>query len=278
MSGKFRFTYGLKFFFPEESTEGLPAIGFVFSSNLLSDVNRKLATMMESKAGIEGAESYLGCDSSFTGHEDGLFGSEPFGFGRCATLTRYGETAVIKIFLVGNNFCRHACLMINLVVATLHSFLSVLRKDGEVQEIIRLRTLVPVKNDDQVHSHSVGGALHRIVIDWLIKQSKDDAVRETSVNYIERAMQCTFSQVTDFTSDFSDHNRASIPQSSRFILRTFGDETDLSIYPEAVDYQGMGSQEAVDFGSHNLDSDYQQLTLLAGLAMMCRLAMEEVGV
>lgn len=65
--------------------------------------------------------------------------------------------------------------------------------------------------------------------------------------------------------------RATIAPDGRFNLKCPGNACEVSIYPDRLYGDNMGTR-SVQFSCHNLDGAVQQITLLVGIAKLCELA------
>lgn len=272
-----KFAYTPTYFFPEENIEGVPALGFVFNHSLFEDVYEQIMMKVNSEAGISLAAEYLPQQREFIPLGQDLFGIEPFGYGRCITFSRDGDDVILKVLLVKPELVRHACLMVNLIVKTLESMSYDLVENKGCLELININTLIPRLGEVGFHRHSVGGRVHKPVIDWLLQVVESGDGECVLIGLVVQAMKLSFLKLSDFGSGEADDCGCLILGDGRFILQTYGNATDLSIYPEGVDYRGLKCSDSAEFSCHNLDTAYQQLVLLSGLFMICRLAQERLS-
>ena len=270
-----KFAFKFKFFFPEESAEKLPAFGFVIPSHSIDSFLSSVLREAGHESTVSLAETYLQDQSPFYPVTQGLYGYEPFGFGRCATLSESENEVTVKVFLVDEENCRCTCLMLRLINDCIQRVFYQLVNEMGYRRLVQISVSIPDSENCYYHGHSVGGYLHKPIIDWLIKLagSKEVEVR------LKEAMVSAFKTIgKPLSFQEEDLCDCTMMDDGRFSMGVLGSATSLSIYPDQVDYPGLKFMEMVRFGSHNLDLDYQQLVLIAGLAMICRLAVEDVGV
>lgn len=128
------------------------------------------------------------------------------------------------------------------------------------------------------YGHAVGGYLHASVTSWLeAYRTSETTVRHHNGDarmpeLVIAAMRETWQSITSDTwRPYEDECRGRIATDGAFILECFGDACDLGVYPSEM----WRKEPFHRISCHNLDTAEQQLTLLAGLAMLCQLARGE---
>ncbi len=104
---------------------------------------------------------------------------------------------------------------------------------------------------------------------WLVKQSEKqgwDSMLKVRESMMEAWQAVAPRAVRKYANDCS----CSFSDDGRFALGCFGDACDMAIYPEGV--IGSVAEYGARINSHNVESPYEQLTLVAGLAEMWGLA------
>ncbi len=266
--------YDLSFVPPRSSKEINPHLVFSMSERHLEIFQAKLHFITQRI--IEDAiKEYFGAYSEFTPPDKDLFGNRVFGYGTCGYVN-------IKDRKIHFNFELSDSARANYISMTIRILLMVLNNmsvDEEVklpnrQQFIQIDTVC--RND--VHGHSVSGYISPDFGMWLKKQggkipdSDQRMLTRVSLPIVEEVMRQTWNKVThrELWEDMSEY-RATIAPDGRFNLKCPGNACDVSIYPDQLYGDSIGTR-SVQFGCHNLDSAAQQITLLAGIAKLCELA------
>jgi len=145
------------------------------------------------------------------------------------------------------------------------------RKEGKESNYLSLAEplLLCDPSRDQ-HGYSISGWLHEAFLKWLgtCECLSEDAYDSLVADIIAimRAVWVVMApeEQRDYVSDchFSIHE-------GRFSFHCFGNACDMSLYPDQVaDGTDVGDHIFVSFGCHNVDWPWQQLTLLAGFAVL----------
>ena len=200
-----------------------------------------------------------------------------FGFGAVGYVTEDDEERVYHVPILRERL-HEATLTIRVLAFAL---------DGHVTDAMKLK---PVGNRFQllsfrtsakhdIHGHSVGGVVHPAFRRWLASFAK----RTDVTQYLARADEAMLAVYTSIARPEAlkfakDNCYSRISEDGRFFFTCPGNACDIAIYPDNehggahVNYE-YGS----DFSCHNLDSAGQQVTLLAGLAVLLEIASADLG-
>jgi hypothetical protein len=121
--------------------------------------------------------------------------------------------------------------------------------------------------------HMVTGSAYPAFKRWLMELT--DERRGVVEEAATAAIQSVWKALSDKDlKKYDDECYARISPNGQFTLVCFGNACDLSIYP---DLMNDDPEDAVNFSCHNLDTAPQQLSLMAGLAVLHECAVEDVG-
>ena len=110
----------------------------------------------------------------------------------------------------------------------------------------------------------------------MIRYALEHAETRGHVPQAEEAMRQVYGTVAPSeVREYAEDCCARIGAEGRFYLTCFGNACDLAIYPDS-DHSDR-EESPTNFSCHNLDTVFQQLTLLAGFAVLQELAAEDVG-
>ena len=194
-----------------------------------------------------------------------LFGNTVFGFHRCGYVTCRDGEVWLRFPLTPDNAAAVA-LSIHVL---LYSF--EMGADGPVSNRVQqtwIRTRADY-NGTVGYYHAMGGHLAQSVVAWL-RQYRSTSADPGIPPEVMAAMQKTWAATTPknllpYVRDCAGR----IEDDGAFILQCFGNACDFGIYPDSFRHEELSH---VEISCHNLDSSFQQLTFLAGLAKLCELA------
>jgi hypothetical protein len=168
------------------------------------------------------------------------------GFGGCGAVKTKGG-AVHVTFVLSLESIKHTLLSISFLLEELNGYQD------------RQKDFLTIENSCG-RRHPVFGSVSAEFRQKLKYISKGDQ------QMITRSMQRVFVAVTPATlrQYASDCCVLIDAEKERFLLRCFGDACDMGIYPDSGATPGMHAS----FSCHNLDSPFQQATLLAGLVTL----------
>ena len=249
-----------------------PAIVFTVDDRHWSELLDRLS-MLRQRDANEIDEYCLGEQSLFALPEPDLFKSTTFGYDNCGTFSSAGLYMHLHIWL-GSGVRLHHC------AATIHTLLAALNvpfttqhpNQGKQQAELRTR----IAHDACGYGHAVSGSVHESVIDWLRDFAAPTIREDGRIPYqnmhptVTAAMQEAWYWVCEpKRRRWASEVYGSIKKNGHFLLNCSGNACDLSVYP---DTEHDDTTKSVDLECHNLDQAEQQLTLLAGFAMICELA------
>ncbi|HYD93358.1 MAG TPA: hypothetical protein VEB18_02805 [Candidatus Paceibacterota bacterium] len=214
------------------------------------------------------AQEYTGTATSFfwpgMGHPELFAEPEPFqvGYGRCGRLVTVDDEVEVQLPLSAKHLFDTA-----LTITILLESLNALPKGGRPsnrQQLLRISTLCQRGGH---YAHAAHGHVFPVVCRWLaehpgklpstVTQAMKEVWRAVAPKELRRYENECVASVTD----------------GRFFFGCFGNACDLAIYPDNVFDDEFW--ENCSFSCHNLDTAFQQLTLLSGLAAMTDLIRDE---
>ncbi|MDB5189424.1 MAG: hypothetical protein JWL82_381 [Parcubacteria group bacterium] len=230
----------------------------------------------------ENIGDYLeGQDESWSGHQANLFprttNDREFGFDGCGYVIQNDGVTEYHLPLTFETVSQVA-LTLHLFSHTLRYMMSDAFKTESKSNRAQLLDFT-TRCDNHAnggYGHAVSGHIYPALRNWLTRYSQKHGKSGGTIAASERAMRQVYATISHplarrFAKDCSAHVNAE----GRFILVCPGNACDLAIYPEGDNsrYDDMPS----DFSCHNLDGACQQLTLMAGLAALHDLALQELG-
>lgn len=173
---------------------------------------------------------------------------------------------------------------VGLTAMTLHLLLFVLGTFiGEAAEdtLVNQRQLISVRtrcNTDFVYAHAASGNVYPEFRRWLARLGASLPDDNRSVARATGAMKATWKHVawSKEAQTFANDCWAFVSREGRFHLHCMG-SNDCNIALNYDTDRGVGADYPSLFSCHNLDAAAQQLTLLAGLAVLHDMAVEELG-
>lgn len=267
--------YDFGFLFPHENQAGLPQLTFTISKVQVAAVYERVQALVH--RAVPHAPVYAPHTGPFVPlTTEDLFGNKVFGYARTAVVTMNNGEVTIAILCRDRNTSRAAAL-------TLHLLLMALQycdRDEGVsnrEQAILINTMAEDRSMGYGHAvtgsidtstlrylHAVAPATGRAALPALVS----DAIWTT---WQHLAQNDTTSVVAGGVLDWHQEDcRATIAADARFLLECPGNACDIAIYPDG--YSGSLEEGGALFSCHNLDAAHQQLALLAGLGMLCRLA------
>ncbi len=266
--------YDISFVPPQGSKEINPHIVFSMDEQYLEELQEKLCIITERLK--EYKDEYFGTDLEFTPLSKDVFGNYTFGCGRCGYMYIDNKVIYIHFELTLNVDIHHISMTMFLLLKVLNFFVY----DEEIEnpnniQFLQLDTVCQIGH----HGHSISGSVSPKLGAWLKKQGEcledESAFSNVSLLDVEKTMRQTWNQFTERKLEESPREcRAIIVRSGRFSLVCPGDACDVSIYPDQVYGDEIGTM-SVRFACHNLDVAKQQITLVAGLAKLCELARKD---
>lgn len=224
---------------------------------------------LERLAGWTGSEKYLGKERQFHVPASDLFGNTRFGYGDCGFVTENAEKVSFHIEL-SEQTLQDATLTIHLLTQAL--LVDYPSASSNRYQDVDIETCCSLSE----HGHSVGGYMSGQVREWIRRQwdaSPHDGFMGWAAAHprIISAMRQTWVAVTPHKMHrWAGECSGYITEDGRFILNCFGNACDIAIYPDNI-HAGL-EYESARFSCHNLDTAAQQVTLLAGLAVLCELS------
>lgn len=220
------------------------------------------------------AVSYLGNESAeFCFPFPDLFGNVQIGYGQCGEVLHENDTVTFS-FPITDAKLFATTLTLYVLFTTLALPLIETPKSNRPQQVV-ISTVA--KHD--MHGHMIGGWLDSSVLSWVstYAQTAREPDKPADAWNVVQAPQEVVAAMReawealhdDEQNEFSSNCRGLFRENGCFTLICFGNACDLSVYPDHV-YAGIDGE--VEFGCHNLDTAYQQITLLAGLAKLLELA------
>lgn len=220
------------------------------------------------------AVSYLGNESAeFCFPSPDLFGNEQVGYDQCGEVLYENDTVTFSFPLTAAKLFA-TTLTLSVLFTTLAFPLTENQKSNRAQQVS-----ISTVTDHDMHGHTTVGWLHSSVLSWIgtyaqtIREPDKPADAWNTVNAppkIVDAMREVWEVLHEGEQNtFSSECRGFFRENGCFSLICFGNACDLSVYPDHV-YAGIDGE--VEFGCHNLDTAYQCITLLSGLAKLLELA------
>lgn len=209
-------------------------------------------------------------DTHFTLPSFDLFGRHSCGFGNCARI-EHKDNEVVFLVEIGKKE------RIYFATLTIHALSICLQYSDDIPRNHEQQLDLSVRTDRQAPGwgHMLGGYIAMSVVRWIAHYAKEHAVYDTYWSTpmhpaVVQAMHTTWKAMSEreMKQWYRDAG-GQMSQEGRFVLICFGNACDIAIYPDIPMHEDM---EYVQFSCHNLDSADQQLSLLAGLAMLLTLA------
>jgi hypothetical protein len=206
-----------------------------------------------------------------TGHEG------RFGFGGCGYV-REEEGLIAYHLPLAHESVRQTAYTLHLLTFALDCLVSGAMKREAVSNRAQLASVTTIC-DNHAHAgygHAVTGHIYPAFRRWMIRYALEHAETRGHVPQAEEAMRQVYGAVAPSeTREYAEDCCARIGAEGRFYLTCFGNACDLAIYPDS-DHSDR-EESPTNFSCHNLDTVFQQLTLLAGFAVLQELAAEDVG-
>jgi hypothetical protein len=269
--------YGISFL-PRTSRRKYPEIVFTAAARHVPfiedwfDHEEKLARLADIPA-------YLGKSVPFflPGGREGsqlafpLSGKDEFGFAGCGYIVR--DAGKVHYHLpIQQAHVHHLTLTIHMLSMVLNHLLSDARSEGAPTSSHKQIAEIGchIRTDIDIHGHPLGGDIFLPMRRWLERHGGDKALCEKA----EAAMRAVWrSLARDEGKRHASECRCRLERDGRFGLQCLGDACDVSMYPDGA----PGHPEyPYRFSCHNLDHASQQLTLLAGLAVLCDSAAKDI--
>lgn len=211
-------------------------------------------------------------DTHFTLPYRDLFGRETCGFGSCARIEHKDGDVTFFVEIGKKERIYFATL-------TIHALSICLQYGDETPSNHEQQLNLSIRTDRQAPGwgHMLGGHIAMSTVRWIANYAKEHAVYDAYWStpmhpVVVQAMHTTWKAMSERKMKrwYRDAG-GQMSQEGRFVLICFGNACDIAIYPDIPMHEDM---EYVQFSCHNLDSADQQLSLLAGLAMLLTLARE----
>ncbi len=261
-------------FVPYNNAEGTNiSIVFTIDTKHFEKIKELLAQAVQND--VAPSKKYFGRHMKFCMFEENLFTYYEFGYGRSGEVVHNGHTTDFVFHLPKNYPVRNMVRTINLLVMSLNYILfDKMGDEIESDQMLRLDTIAT----HGMHGHSIGGDVFNKLFAWLrlygdtIPDKEPSAFTTLTLPEVGGHMRTVWNHIMgDNLKEYLHECRAHILVDGRFILTCPGDACDVSIYPDLLGH-GPSGRNFVQFACHNLDTPYQQVTLLAGLATLCDLA------
>jgi hypothetical protein len=273
---KLALTYDLAFTVGQRRPYTPPEIIFIVEESRLPEVVTRLQQVIERQA--SDISDYLEIDTSvFSFPFPDLLGKRSLGYRSCGYVTIEAGKAYFRLPLRPYPWTYRTSLTISLLAKALQIPFGEYREGERKQDVILM--VMCEKSRTAGGGHSTGGWVSQRVLRWLKAYATKVAPgygRGYDVPMhplVIQAQQATWHAIN--TSDMQKYGspqeiRSRVYDDGSFFLKCSGNACDLGVYP--CDYSDRNDSELISFGSHNLDTAQQQLTLLAGLAKICELA------
>lgn len=259
--------YKLSFVSSKDSKDGMPHLVFSMEKRHLEVFQERLFFIIPRFK--KNSETYFRTDSEFAFPNKDLFGNYTFGYNNCGYMDIDEEEVHFHFELRSN--ANSVSFTIWFLLTVFNSmFADKVVVTSKRWQFIQLDTMCQVG----LHGHSMGGSISPDLGKWLKKQSEsvpnESAFSKVELLEAEEVMLQVYESISD-QKLIPRECRALIAHDGRFSLMCPGDACDVSIYPDQLSGDEIGTR-SVKFDCHNLDNAVQQLTLLAGLAKLCELA------
>lgn len=272
-------TYDLAFVAPNRRPFAPPEIVFIVDERHMDEIVTRLSKVV--CAFNNCADAYLpDTEASFNLPTPDLFDNKEFGYRNCGYWTIENTKVHLRFPLRPDPWAMYCTLSIFMLVKALDSPFAEAAPSNRTQDV-SLLTLCELGRFGG-YGHAIGGWFSENILRWLREYAQGKVrafgILEAAPMHPEviRAMQATWHNIA--TGELKQYASSRevygwIRENGSFSLNCFGDACDIGIYPDQWLDEGC---ELVEFGCHNLDTAYQQLTLLAGVAKLCQLAREGV--
>lgn len=216
------------------------------------------------------------------GHQPGLFdqaGEREFGFGACGYV-REGESGDEYHLPLTYGTVPQVALTLHLFAFALQNLVSdAMRVEPQANRAQLLDFMTRCDNHAHAgYGHATTGHIYPSFRSWLVRLGAEHEADSGHVTVVEEAMADVYQAVAHPKArEFASDCRARVNGAGRFLLECPGNACDIAIYPDG-DYGNCEEYEFLsNFSCHNLDAAEQQLTLLAGLAVLHDLAVKDLG-
>jgi hypothetical protein len=273
-------TYSLRFrHFKKEKGEKARPPELVFT--VRTDVLQKTEELLRTTRILEVAEvqKYLGERPSYSWDEPHLpldSANQPFGIGGCGYVKTEDSSAEISFPITASQMYR-ITKTINVLMIALNWSMETGDTASNKYQLFELETRC-----ERAHSwgHITQGHVFPVFRRWIASLSDEHkkqvsaragaAIKLTWYSLLSPGQRKKARAMRDY--DYVWY--ASINSDGRFQLVTLGNACDLSIYPDSG--WDKDPEQMCKFSCHNLDEASQQLSLLAGLAVLMQLAEEDI--
>jgi len=267
----YRHIYDLFFVPSQGSKEVNPLIVFSMSERHLEVFQTKLDFITERFKKVD--EEYFGTSMEFTPLHKDIFGNYTFGYDKCGHMNISDGEVHFRFELRENTNANYISLTVWFLLQVFnHMFFAEESQTPNCHQFIQIDTICKTGQ----HGHSMSGCISPDLGAWLKKQGGD--VRDEGMfssaylPAVGEVMRQAWNKIGwSKIKKNSKECRAVIFPDGRFSLTCPGDACDVSIYPDQLYGDTLGTR-LVRFSCHNLDAAVQQVTLLAGLAKLCELA------
>jgi hypothetical protein len=265
-----KLVYDLAFRSRERNGVQTPQLVFRVTRGYLAEL---IAALEQKHSRVDlAASAYLEGDKKFyplTMDSDPLFG-----FGKCGVCEHSGDFVDLAIWLVDGIVPESVCTISMIVIA----LFGLCKEEIEAApEALQQVCLWSTGWSRSTHGHSIGGMVHLEMLTWLRTygaQAEGASSRRPFPDPVVQAMRQTWASVSPRSAGLATECRGLISREGTFFLTCLGNACSVGVAPHGT----TDTDESAWLSSHNLDSAWQQLTLLAGLAMLCEWVRNERGV
>jgi hypothetical protein len=269
--------YDLTFVSSIERPGAAPEIVFTIKRKHLQELCDRMVKINYGTA--EYVERYCEGESTFFNPPTfDMFGHGEFGYGNCGHCVVEDDKVELRLTL-RNLWQRHCALTINVLLIALGSEFEAEHDSSNTLQLSRLMTNVDIDRRAG-YGHDIGGYVSPKVTTWLSEYvhrtatSFDETGKPEPVSMhpeVLKAMRVAWTWTSpDHLQQYADECKGYIRSTGDFVLTCFGDATDCGT--DIDQYVSVDEDSTVDIICHNLDSEYQQLTLLVGLSKLFELA------
>jgi len=272
--------YNLTFVSSKEKPKAAPEIVFTIKHKHLRELHDRMVKI--NYRASEYVERYCDDESAFFNPPAfDMFGYGKFGYGNCGYCGIKDENVRLHLTLGNQQQLQHCTLTINMLLIALGTEFEGTQDSSNTLQLSRLITNVDI-DKRAGYGHDIGGYISSTVTTWL-----SEYVYKTATNFDEvskpqpvamlpevlEAMRDAWSWVSpDHLQQYSDDCTGYIRNTGDFVLTCFGYAADCGT--DIDQYMSGHVGDDIDIICHNLDSGYQQITLLAGLSKLLELADE----